>query len=315
MPIDVHPQIQEILDITAQAGIPKFQDLSPQEARRLMEKMANARRKYYPPPRISSVEEMSTGETFNNVPVRLYRRNDKGGGPALVYYHGGGHVVGSLDTHDTVSRNLCNIARCTVISVDYRMGPEHPFPAAVDDAYQAARWVSQYAEELLVDRERLALGGDSAGGNLAAVVALMARDNKSFPVASQALIYPVVDYRGTTPSYERYAQGYGLLEARTMNWFRSHYLRDAEAFEDWRASPILAESHENLPPALVLTAQCDVLHDEGVAYVERLRASGVDTEHTNYVGMVHGFFGFLGQVDDASSAHQRVGEFLQHHWG
>ena len=279
-----------------------------------MEKMADARRKHYPPPRISSVEDMSTGETFNNVPVRLYRQNDNDSGPVLVYYHGGGHVVGSLDTHDTVSRNLCNIARCTVISVDYRMGPENPFPAAVVDAYQAARWVSQYAEELLVDRKRLALGGDSAGGNLAAVVALMARDNKSFPVASQALIYPVVDYRGNTPSYERYSQGYGLLEAHTMKWFRSHYLRATGAFKDWRASPILADSHANLPPALLLTAQCDVLHDEGGAYVERLRASGVHTEHVNYAGMVHGFFGFLGQVDDAASAHRRVGEFLQHHW-
>ena len=314
MPNDVHPQVQAILDATAESGVPKIQDLSPGEARQLIEKMADARRKQFPPPCVESVEDLSTGADFNRVPVRIYRPNNTAGGPVLVYYHGGGHVFGSLDTHDTITRNLCNVANCTVISVDYRMGPEHRFPAAVNDAFDAARWVSEHARTLRVDRNRLALGGDSAGGNLAAVVALMARDERSFPIASQCLVYPVVDYRCATPSYERYAEGYGLLEAPAMRWFQQHYLGDEVTSSDWRASPTLSHSHENLPPTLLLSAQCDVLHDEGMAYGQCLKDAGVDVEQVNYVGMVHGFFGFLGLVDDAAHAHRGVADFLSRHW-
>jgi acetyl esterase len=314
MPNDVHPQIQVILDATAQAGIPKVHDISPTEARQLVVNMADARREQYPPPQVASVENTTTGALYNDVPVRIFRPNDNAINPALVYYHGGGHVFGDLDTHDTVARHLCRTVNCIVISVDYRMAPEHVFPIAAQDSYEAARWASETAGQLGIDPTRLALAGDSAGGNLAAVVALMARDNASFPVSAQCLVYPVADYRGGYPSYERYREGYGILEGATMAWFQHHYLGGAEKASDWRASPLLASSHENLPPALVITAECDVLHDEGIAYAQALADSGVEVEHVDYAGMIHGFFGFLGLVDDTTRAHQKVADFLARVW-
>ena len=314
MPADVHPQIQAIIDATAEAGIPRIQDLSPAEARQLLENLARARREKVPPPTVFAIEDATTGTEYGRVPVRIYRAEVETPAPVLLYYHGGGHVIGSLDTHDTVTRNLCNTVRCTVISVDYRMGPEHPFPAAVEDAYHAARWVSAHADELGCDGKRLALAGDSAGGNLAAVVSLLARGEQSFSVSAQCLVYPVADYRGGTESYARYAEGYGILEAQTMTWFRDYYLGDDSRANDWRASPLLAESHAGLPPTLILTAACDVLNDEGVAYARARSAAGVEVEHVDYPGMVHGFFGFLGLVDDTERAHQRVADFLSGIW-
>ena len=314
MPQDVHPQVQAILDAATGAGLPKLEDLTPEQARKLTERLASARRNSYQGHQVASVEDTDTGASYGQVPVRIYRASERANAPVALFYHGGGHVFGSLDTHDLVARSLSAQCRCTVVSVDYRMGPEHPFPAAVDDAFAAARWVAENAVALEVDADRIALSGDSAGGNLAAVVALLAREHSAFSVSAQVLVYPVTDYRCTHPSYERYAEGYGLLEAGTMRWFQRHYLGGVEQAHDWRASPLLAEDLSNLPPALVLLAECDVLRDEGVAYAERLRDAGVDVEHTEYAGMVHGFFAYLGLVDDTERAHQRVAEFLMRCW-
>jgi acetyl esterase len=234
--------------------------------------------------------------------------------PVIVFFHGGGHVICSLDTHDIMARFLARTVGCTVISVDYRMAPEHPFPAAVEDSYDATRWVAAHAQALRINVSKLAVCGDSAGGNLAAVVSLIARDRSEFPVSAQVLVYPVIDYRGGTASFSRYAKGYGSLEADTVTWFMEHYLPDPSLRKDWRACPAEASSHTGLPPALIITAECDVLRDEGAGYADQMKASGVDVQHVEFKGMTHGFFGFLGLVDDAAKAHETVSVFLQRVW-
>ena len=311
MPEDVHPQIQVILDTLAEAGIPKLQDLSTRDARALVESLSVARRESYPPPEVSEVHDLTTGPDFGSVPVRLYRTSSHPKAPVIVFFHGGGHVVGSPDSYDTTARFLARSCACTLVSVDYRMGPDHPFPAAVEDCYNATRWVHDTAGALQVDPDQLVVCGDSAGGNLAAVIALMARDSGTCPVAAQVLIYPVIDYRGQTPSYDRYGTGYGVLETETVDWFRAGYLPDPARHDDWRACPRNAASHTGLPPALVITAVCDVLHDEGVAYAAQMAAAGVPVSHHDFPGMTHGFFSYLGLVDDAERAHAMVAGFVR----
>lgn len=314
MPVDVHPQIQAIIDRAAELDVPSLQHLDCDAARAQAEKLADARRESYPSPEVHEVENTTTGPGYGHVPVRIYRTSAAEQGPVIVFFHGGGHVVCSLDTHDTMARFLARTTGCTVISVDYRMGPEHPFPAAVEDSYEATRWVADHARVLRIDANRLAVCGDSAGANLAAVVAIMARDRNDFAVSAQALIYPVIDYRGGTPSYKRYGKGYGSLEADTVTWFMEHYLPNPDHRDDWRACPRNAASHSCLPPALVITAECDVLRDEGAGYAEQMEASGVYVRHVEFQGMTHGFFGFLGLVDDAVRAHETVDLFLQSIW-
>ncbi|MEO1492253.1 MAG: alpha/beta hydrolase [Pseudomonadota bacterium] len=314
MPDDVHPQIQAILDKTAELGIPKIQDLEADAARALVEGLAAARREAYPPPEVASVEMATTGPGYGHVPVRIYRTGSETPAPVIVFYHGGGHVIGSLDSHDTAARFLARTIGCTLVSVDYRMGPEHPFPAAIEDCYDATRWVAANAEALGVDPARLAVCGDSAGGNLAAAVALMARDSGAARISAQVLIYPVIDYRGGTPSFEKYARGYGVLEDDTVTWFMERYLPDPAMRDDWRACPRLAPSHANLPPALIQVAECDVLRDEGLAYAQQLTDAGVMTETIRYPGMIHGFFTYLGLVDDTEAAHRDIANWLKRIW-
>lgn len=311
---DLHPQIQAIIDRTREMGLQCLQHLDVTTARAQAEGLAAARRASYPPPQVNAVENTTTGPGYGHVPVRIYRTSDAENAPVVVYYHGGGHVVCSLETHDTLARFLALKAGCTLVSVDYRMGPEHPFPAAVEDSYDAARWVADNADRLRVDPGRLAVCGDSAGANLAAVVALLARDTGDVPIVAQSLIYPVIDYRGGTASYDLYGTGYGSLETDTVSWFMEHYLPDPASRDDWRACPALARLDDRLPPAQILTAQCDVLHDEGVAFARQLRAAGVDVRHEDFKGMIHGFFGFLGLVDDAERAHETVAVFLNDMW-
>jgi acetyl esterase len=186
------------------------------------------------------------------------------------------------------------------------MGPEHKFPAAVDDSFAALQWLAANAASLGADPERLGIHGDSAGANLAAVVALMARDRGGPALKLQSLVYPVADYTMNTASYRTFAEGYGLLTAAAMCWFREHYLSSPADTEDWRASPLKAPSHAGLPPAIIVTAECDVLHDDGVAYAEALRKAGVEVEYREYPGMVHAFFGMVPIVDDAMNAQRAV---------
>jgi len=215
-------------------------------------------------------------------------------------------VIGSLDTHDFIARNLCAGAGALVASVDYRMGPEHKFPAAVDDSFAALEWVQANARGLGADPDRFGVHGDSAGANLAAVVALIAWDAGQPRLRLQSLVYPVTDYTMSMPSYDRFATGYGILTREAMLWFRNHYLRRPEDAEDWRASPLKAASLAGTAPALVITAECDVLHDEGERYAAALRDAGVPVEYRDYAGMIHAFFGMVPLVDDAMNAQRAV---------
>ena len=313
IPTDVHPEIQAFLRQMAEAQLPSIQVLAPEAAREQFEAGMRARLELFPAPPVASVENRMIPGPAGAIPVRVYRDAEPAGGglPVLAWFHGGGHVIGSLDTHDAMARNLCLEAGCVVVSVDYRMGPEHPFPAAVDDCFAAVRWLAERGGEVGADPGRIALGGDSAGGNLAAVAALLARDEGGPALRHQLLVYPVTDYHCRGPSYERYARGYGTLEAESMRWFQHHYLGGPDAAGDWRASPLLAADLSGLPPALVITAECDVLRDEGVAYAERLAESGTPCEHAPHAGMVHGFFGLLGIAGAATQAHARAARALR----
>ena len=301
---ELHPQILRVLEVMAEANLKPIEAMSPAEARAQMEATAQSRKAE--PLSVDRVEERLIPGPASDIRLRLYWPNGTAPVPAVVYYHGGGHVIGSLDTHDLIARNLSAGVGALVASVDYRMGPEHKFPAAVDDSFAALKWVYAHGKELSADPDRIGVHGDSAGANLAAVVALMARDTGSPKLRLQSLVYPVADYRLAGGSYDQYAEGYGLLTRQSMVWFRNHYLRSPQDAEDWRASPIKASSFAGVAPAIVITAECDVLHDDGEGYAEALRRAGVPVEYKEYSGMIHGFFGMMPVVDDAMNAQRAV---------
>jgi acetyl esterase len=268
--------------------------------------MLRARPVFQPePPDMAEVRALTAPGPAGPIPLRLYRPFGAVSGaalPALVFFHGGGWVIGDLDSHDTLCRQLCNASGACVVAVDYRLAPEHRFPAAVEDSYAAFTWIAAQAANLGIDPFRLAVGGDSAGGNLAAVVALMARDQRGPNLSLQLLIYPATDWAMSGGSYE--TQGDVLpLTSNAMRWFGDHYFGQAAALrQDWRASPLRAESHTKLPPAFVLTAEHDVLCDEGQAYATALETAGVPVERAHYPGMIHGFITMGKVVRTASEA-------------
>jgi acetyl esterase len=294
-----HPQVVQLLERAARSPLPLYHAVPPHVARRLYR---DTRSVLAPPaPELSSVRLLVAD---GRIAVRAYRPAGVGAEetlPALVYFHGGGWVIGDLDTHDVLCRQLANGARCAVFSVEYRLAPEDPFPAAVEDAVAATRWVASRARELKVDPARLAVGGDSAGGNLATVVALDARDRAGPALSFQLLIYPGTDQRCGFPSHERNGEGY-LLTRQSIAYFRGHYLPRADDWLDWRASPLLAKSLAGLPPAFVLTAGFDPLLDEGFAYAERLAKDSVEVAYLEYSDMIHGFILFGGVLDTANTA-------------
>jgi acetyl esterase len=305
------PQAQAVLEQIAALNLPPRWTLSPEEARRQFE----ARMALVPPGEpVHDVSDRTIPGPAGEIPVRVYRPRDEVPLPALVYYHGGGWVVGSIASHDPTCRALANAAGCLVISVDYRLAPEHKFPAAAEDAYAAARWVVEHATEMGVDPTRVAVGGDSAGGNLAAVVCLMARERGGPPLAFQLLVYPVTDFRFDTVSYRVNGEGY-LLTTRDMEWFWNHYLPDPSAGSHPYASPLRAADLRGLPPALVITAEYDPLRDEGEAYAERLRQAGVPVTLARYEGVFHGFFGMGHLLDKARAAVRQSGEALRAAFG
>ena len=251
---------------------------------------------------VAKVEEMKIPGPGGEIPIRIYWPVEDGPLPVVVYYHGGGWVIGDLDTNDSLCRLLSNRASAVVVSVDYRLAPEHRFPAAVDDSYAALEWVSRNAARLNVDPSRIAVGGGSAGGNLAAAVALMARDRGGPGLAYQVMFYPATNLLDlTTESHQHFTDGYGLTREH-VEFFRDSYLPEVPDRKSPYASPFLAESLEDLPPAIVITAGFDVLRDEGVAYAERLEAAGVPTVAVNYPSMIHGFVTMdrlFGEAEDA----------------
>lgn len=298
----LHPQAHALLDLIEQRGLPPTHTLSPDEARRVYRD-----RRFFTQPEPAAValmRELQADGPRGAVPLRLYRPLGAPADallPVLVYYHGGGWVIGDLDTHDTLCRELANGAGIAVVSVGYRLGPEHRFPAAVDDCIAATRWVRRESSTLKLDSSRLAVGGDSAGGNLAAVVALAARDAGDLPIVHQLLIYPATDQRRGAPSHTTNGDGY-LLTRDSINYYHDHYLIDARSDTDWRASPLLRDNLRGLPPALVLTAGFDPLRDEGAQYAQALTAAGNRATYVCFERQIHGFI-LMGKVlDEANSA-------------
>jgi len=298
----LHPQARALIDLMAERGVPPTHTLTPPEARRLYRE----RRSYTQPdaPQLARVEDLQAPGPGGPIPLRLYAPAPREAGPlpVLMYFHGGGWVIGDLDTHDVLCRQLALGAGCAVVSVDYRLAPEHRFPAAVDDCIAATAWVGREAAALGLDATRLAVGGDSAGGNLAAVVALQARDQGGLPpIALQLLIYPATDQRRGAPSHAANGEGY-LLTRQSMDYYHDHYLIDARHDTDWRASPLLHDDLSGLPPALVITAGYDPLRDEGLQYAQRLTESGSRATLVNFERMVHGFVLMGRALDEAEAA-------------
>ena len=291
-----HPEVVKLLEAASRSPLPPYHKVSAFVARRIYRDTRSVLA-----PKAPEIADTRLLIFDNAIAVRSYRPVLNETLPALVFFHGGGWTIGDLDTHDVVCRQLAVGARCAVFSIDYRLAPEHPFPAAVDDCFSATQYVYLNSEKLKVDRTRIAVGGDSAGGNLAAVVALMARDMGGPPIAYQLLVYPATDQRCEFPSHERNGVGY-LLTKEGIRFFRSGYLPNPKDRTDWRASPLLAVSHADLPPAFVLTAGYDPLVDEGRAYAERLAQAGVEVTYREYSDMVHGFVLFGGVVDAANAA-------------
>jgi len=285
----LHPQARALLDLMAAIGDPPMEEMSAADAR--------ASRKARQLPSTAPIHEVRDIDA-DGIPTRLYRPNDRTDLGLLVYFHGGGWVIGDLDSHDAVCRALANGSGHAVLSVDYRLAPEHPFPAPLEDAVTATRWAHAHAAELGCRADRIAVGGDSAGGNLAAVVAQLA----PVPLVYQLLVYPVTDLTCALPSYEENATGYFLTKS-AMGWFIDHYIGDADP-KDPRISPLFAADHvlAATPPALVITAEFDPLRDEGDAYATRLAALGVPTSHVRFGGMFHAFFSLGEFVDDGRAA-------------
>lgn len=259
---------------------------------------------------VARVEDRAIPGPKQPIPVRVYWPETGNNLPGLVYYHGGGWVFGTLDSIDRTMRALANASGCVVISVDYRLAPEHKFPAAVEDADAALRYVAEHAAEFGVDPKRIAVGGDSAGGNLAAVVSLVARDRGGPNVALQLMVYPVTDYDDKRPSSREFADGY-LLTSALMDYFWGHYLVRPEDGQNPHASPIKAKSVAGLPPAMVITAECDPIRDQGEAYAQRLKESGVAVEAKRYEGAIHAFFNLAGVIDSGRQAIEDAGAALK----
>jgi acetyl esterase len=291
MPLD--PQAQTLLDQLALMPQVPMAEQTPEGFRAAFGMLAALSGE---PDQVAGVEDRTIPGPAGEIPVRIYTPEGSGPFPVLVFFHGGGFVIGDLDTHDGACRELCNGATAVVVAVDYRLAPEHPYPAAPEDCFAALQWVHANAASINGDPDRLAVAGDSAGGNLAAVISLMARDNGGPALRAQILVYPATDLTMSHPSIDENGEGY-LLTKESMEWFMGHYRPDVA---DQKASPMAAADLSGLPPALVITGEFDPLRDEGEAYAERLRAAGVPVVQTRYDGMIHGFFG-LRAIFDAST--------------
>ena len=293
---------RKLLDLLASKHLPPYDAMPPVTARAFFK--AGAFASQPTPPQIAPVENLLAEGPAGAIPLRHYRPLQAKAGmalPALLFFHGGGFTLGDIDTHDVFCRQLCDQAGIAVVSVDYRLGPEHKFPAAHVDCYAALQWVVSQAEALCINPARIAVGGDSAGGNIAAACALLARDTGGPALAFQLLIYPATDFRCITDSHKRNGEGY-LLTSKLIDYFCACYLASPADRLDWRLSPLLAASHGGLPPALVLTAGYDPLVDEGKEYAERLRAAGGQAEYVCFEGQLHGFITmgrFIGQANEA----------------
>ena len=291
----LHPQAKAVLDRMEAMGLPPRHEQTPEFAR------SNSATPPDPGPQVAKVEDRDVPGPAGGVPVRIYTPEGSGPFPILVWYHGGGWVVGSRDSVDGTCRRMCVGTGAVVVSVDYRLAPEHKFPAAADDCYAATVWAANNAASLNADATRLAVGGESAGGNLAAVVPLMARDRGGPAIVHQVMVYPVTERNFSTESYSSNADGYGLTHLG-MAWYWDHYMAQESDAENPYAAPMKATDLSGLPPALVITAEYDPLRDEGEAYAARLQAAGVPTVCTRYDGQIHLFYALPDLIDDGAKA-------------
>jgi acetyl esterase len=299
MPLD--PQVQALLDAAKKAGVPELWQLSPVEARKEYRRRVDRLKLEVD---IYRTEDRSIEGAAGAIALRIYTpRKLKPAEklPVLVWFHGGGYVIGDLDTHDSACRVLANDADCIVVAVDYRLAPEHKFPAAVDDCEAALKWVAKHAGEIQADDRRIAVGGDSAGANLAAVVSILARNAGHPDICFQLLVYPVTAPEPETKSHYAFAEGY-LLTRKTITWFFEHYVRSAKDTRDFRYAPLEADDLSSLPPALIIVAGFDPLRDEGIQYAEALIHAGNRVRLSNYESMIHGFLLMGGMVDAARRA-------------
>jgi acetyl esterase len=312
MPVTLDPDAAAVSKAFQEAGRPPYESVSPVEARELYLKgrlVTNPE-----PPELKSVQPLEIPSPAGIIPARIYTplrlRQNGGLAPALVFFHGGGWVIGDLDSHDVVCRKLADDGQLVVIAVDYRLAPEHKFPAAIDDAIAATKWIALNARQLGIDAARLSVGGDSAGGNLATVVAIDARDRDGPAIAGQVLIYPATDFAMTHPSHNEPETSI-LLTHSVIRWFRDHYLNGAADVHDWRASPARARTLTGLPPAYVLTVGADPLRDEGDEYAQRLKEAGVAVTHRTFPGQFHGFFTMGKLLQQANVAAGEIGAWLK----
>lgn len=306
----LHPQAETLINLAVKAELPAIETLSVADARALYNLRAadlDAQ------PNVGEVTDRVIPGPGGDLPIRVYRPVDASDAtPCLMFFHGGGWVIGTVDTHDLVCRALTEATSSTVVSVEYRLAPEHPFPAAPDDCTAATKWVAENGAEIGVDGSRLAVCGDSAGGNLSAIVAQDCADGGPH-ISAQALVYPATDFSDPTrPSLMENGEGY-LLTKAAMEWFADHYVPDDIARTDVRLSPILG-SLEGQPPAIVFTAEYDPLLDEGKAYADALSAAGVDVDYSMFEGQVHTFFTQVGFMDASMDSVNRIAEFLSTHW-
>ncbi|SRR5579883_2256380 len=302
MPLD--QQTKALIDAMQSAGmVLEFEKMTAPQARQAMDQMAAVTRGPGEP--VAKVEDRSIPGPDGSVPVRIYTPEGSAPFPVMVFFHGGGWVIGNIESHDALCRKLTNAIGCVTVSVDYRLAPESKFPAAAEDCYAATLWVSENAAALGCDPKRLAVCGDSAGGNLAAAVPLMARDRGKPPIAFQALLYPCTDGTLETGSMKELAEGYFLTRG-AMVWFWNHYLRDDQDRTHPYAAPIHAPELKGLPPALIITAEFDPLRDEGEAYAARLSKAGVPVTCTRYDGTIHGFVSMADNLDKGKDAIKQV---------
>ena len=309
MPLD--PKAKSLLDMIYRVGAPRLHELDEAQARRSFEKLLFAFRPEAPP--VASVSEVPMARADGSVLItRLYRPLQSAADavlPLLVYCHGGGWCLGSVGTYDVLCRELANAANIAVLSVGYRLAPEHPFPAALEDAGRAVEWAMRHANMLHIDPLRVAMGGDSAGGNLTLATALARRERGDTPALRElALIYPCTEIHSERASRKAYADGYGL-DRQTLLWFFARYLPQGGA-DDWRASPMAARSLAGLPPMTLVTAECDPLTDDCRAFAERVQAEGGAVTHYTYPGMIHGFFTLGRHFPQGNEAVARVAASL-----
>lgn len=285
MKSEIGPQVQELLDAQAAANLPPLDAMSVQEMRRRIRSLNEGNETES----VGDVTDLSIqGRDGVSIPLRIYKPDTSGPHPVMVFYHGGGWVIGDLETHDNICRSIVNESECLVVAVDYRRAPEHPFPAAVEDSYDALKWVNRHAESIGGDADRLAVAGDSSGGTLAAAMCFLARDG-DVSLSTQILIYPITNYQQEMSSYEENSD---IVSREDSNWFKHYYLESPVDGYNPCAFPLEASDLSGLPPALVLTCELDPLRDEGIAYANRLSEAGVTTSHHNYEGMIHAFLNY-----------------------